>query len=306
MTQEHIAFIGLGNMGAPMARLLIAAGFPVTLFNRTRSRAEALAAEAVHARVADSPREAVAAGGVVVTMLANDAALLEVALGQDGFIDALGSGGLHISMSTVSPDTSRRLAAEHAARGSLFLAAPVFGRPEAAAARKLWICQSGDAVAKARAHAYLQAMGQGVQDFGEEPGAANIVKLSGNFLIASAIESMAEALALVEKNGIDRAAVMTFLGNTLFACPVYQNYGRMIAGRSYEPAGFKLELGMKDLRLLREVAEDCALPMPQADVVHARMLSALAKGRGQLDWTATELCTAEDGALLPPGGPASS
>lgn len=299
MDQQHIAFIGLGHMGSAMARQLLAAGFPVTLYNRTRSRAETLARENDWAKVAGSPDQAVAAGGTVVTMLANDAALLDVTLGQDGFIDGLGAGGLHISMSTVAPETSNRLAREHASRGSLFLAAPVFGRPEAAAAGKLWICQSGSAAAKARAKPYFDAMGQGIQDFGEEPGAANVVKLTGNFMIAAALESMAEALALVEKNGIERDKVITFLSQTLFACPIYQNYGRMIAGRGYEPAGFKLELGLKDMRLVRTVAEDCALPMPLADLVRARMLSAVAKGRGELDWTAMELGTAEDGGLLP-------
>lgn len=278
-----------------MARSLLAGGFEVTVFNRSRQRAEALIADG--ANVADTPAAAVAPGGVVVTMLSNDAVLEAVSLGAEGFAQRLGKGGLHISMSTVSPETSRRLASAHAGLGSLFLAAPVFGRPEAAAAKKLWICQSGAAEAKARARPVLEALGQGVHDFGDDPGAANVVKLSGNFLIFSAVEALAEALALAEKNGIDRSAVAGFLEQTIFACPIYQNYGRLIAKRAYEPAGFKLELGMKDMRLVRDLAEAASLPMPIADLLHARLLSALAKGRGHLDWTAIELSCAEDGAI---------
>jgi 3-hydroxyisobutyrate dehydrogenase-like beta-hydroxyacid dehydrogenase len=295
MPAESVAFIGLGHMGAPMARNLLRGAFAVTVFNRSRAPAVALAEAG--ANVAASPSAAVVPGGVVMTMVSNDAALEAVALGDAGFADRLGEGGLHISMSTVSPQVSRRLAQEHARRGSLFLAAPVFGRPQAAQAKMLWICQSGAAEAKARAKPMLEALGQGIHDFGDDPGAANVVKLSGNFLILSAIGALAEALVLGEKNGIDRQALIAFLGQTIFACPIYQNYGRILAERAYESAGFKLELGMKDIRLVRDVAEDAVVPMPIADLLHARLLSSLAKGRGNLDWTAMELSVAEDAGL---------
>jgi 3-hydroxyisobutyrate dehydrogenase-like beta-hydroxyacid dehydrogenase len=297
MDKEPIGFIGLGNMGARMARNLLEAGFKVTVYNRTRERAAALAASG--ATIADSPRDAVVPGGIVVTMLANDQALESVALGADGFVDALGKDGLHISMSTVSPETSRKLAQEHARRGSLFLASTVFGRPDVAAAGKLWICQSGPAAAKQRARPVLEVLGQSIHDFGEEPGAANVVKLSGNFLILSAIEALSEALALAQKNGIDRAALAGLFGQTMFACPVYQTYGRILAERAFEPAGFALKLGMKDMRLVRDTAEAALVPMPVADLVHAKLLSALAKGRGEMDWTAIELSTAEDAGIDP-------
>ncbi|MDE1942628.1 MAG: NAD(P)-dependent oxidoreductase [Betaproteobacteria bacterium] len=295
MHKSALTFLGLGKMGAPMARNLLDNGFPLTVFNRSRAPTESLAAAG--AIIADAPCAAVTPGGIAITMLSNDAALETVTLGREGFADCLGEGGLHISMSTVSPELSRRLAREHALRGSYFLAAPVFGRPEAAAARKLWICQSGDAEAKARAQPMLEALGQGIHDFGEDPGAANVAKLSGNFLILSAIEAMAEALALAEKSGLDRKAFAGFLGQTIFSCPIYQNYGRILADRIYEPPGFKLELGMKDVRLVREVAEAVAQPMPVADLLHARLLSGLARGRGHLDWTAIELSAAEEGGL---------
>ena len=292
MQDSSVTFIGLGAMGEPMASNVLRSGVALTVYNRSRERAAPLATAG--AKVADSVAAAVTTGGVVITMLANDAALLDVTLGDSGVADRLGAGGLHISMSTVSPETSRHLAAEHAKRGSLWLSAPVFGRPEAAAAQKLWICQSGPAEAKARAKPLLEAMGQAIHDFGEEPGAANVVKLSGNFLILSAVEAMAEALTLAEKSGIDRRALAGFLGQTIFNCPIYQNYGRILAAQTYEPAGFKLELGMKDVRLVRDAAESATVPMPLADLLHARLLTSLAKGRGQLDWTAIEMVSAED------------
>jgi 3-hydroxyisobutyrate dehydrogenase-like beta-hydroxyacid dehydrogenase len=296
MDKEAVGFIGLGSMGAHMARNLQGAGFTLSVFNRTAARAEALVAAG--ATRAAAPKDAVKPGGIVVTMLANDLALESVTLGEDGFIDALGQGGLHISMSTVSPETSRKLAAEHAKRGSLFLAAPVFGRPDVAAAKKLWICQAGSSAARQRAAPVLQALGQGVHDFGDDPGAASVVKLSGNFLILSAVEALAEALALAEQNGVDRADLAKFYGQTIFACPVYQNYGRIIAEREFEPPGFALALGMKDVRLVREVAEAARVPMPVADLLHARLLSALAKERGNMDWTAITLSTDEDAGIV--------
>jgi 3-hydroxyisobutyrate dehydrogenase-like beta-hydroxyacid dehydrogenase len=295
MMAEKVGFLGLGSMGAPMAHNLLKSGLAVTVYNRTRAVADAAGFDA--AVIADTPAGSVVEGGIAITMLAHDAALEAVTLGPNGILQQLGKGGLHISMSTVSPETSKKLAALHAANGSLFLSAPVFGRPEAAAAKKLWICQSGSAAAKERAKPVLDLLGQGIHDFGDDPGAANVVKLSGNFMILAAIESMAEAQTLAEKNGIDRAALASFFGQTIFSCPIYQNYGRTLAERAYEPAGFKLELGMKDVRLVRSVANAAMVPMPLADLLHARMLTSLAKKRGNLDWTAIELITADDAAL---------
>ena len=291
MDANAVAVVGLGNMGTQIARNLLSSGYAVTVFNRSRDKAEPLAA--LGALIADSPSQAVTSSGVVISLLSNDAVLEQAVLGKDGFVDSLGEGGLHISMSTVSPETSRKLAAEHAKRGSLFVAAPVFGRPDAAAARKLWICLSGSSAAKARAKPILDVLGQRVQDFGDAPEAANVVKLSGNFMILSAIEAMAEAMALCEKNGIERQAVYDFFTSANFSCPVYQSYGRLIAGRVYEPAGFVLELGMKDIRLARETAAASSVPMPVADFLFLRLQDAVAHGRGKLDWSAIELATAE-------------
>jgi 3-hydroxyisobutyrate dehydrogenase-like beta-hydroxyacid dehydrogenase len=288
---ESIGFIGLGHMGEPMARNLLKAGFAVRVYNRTSAKAQALASEG--ARAVGSPAEAAQTDGIVITMLANDAALEEVVLGQKGIGQILGKGGVHLSMSTVSPETARRLAAVHAERGALYLAAPVFGRPEAAAAGKLWICLAGDIAAKRRVQPVLAALGQGVHDFGEQAPAANVVKLAGNFLILSAIEALAEAFTLAEKNGIQRDAMASFFGQTIFACPIYQNYGRIVATEQYTPPGFRLSLGMKDINLVLDSAQASRTPMPLASLLHNQLLHSLAKGREDLDWAAIALAASE-------------
>ncbi|MBL8481720.1 MAG: NAD(P)-dependent oxidoreductase [Rhodocyclaceae bacterium] len=298
MSQAAVTFIGLGRMGAPMARNLLAAGFELTIHNRSPKAAEPLVSAG--ARLAPSPAQSVTPGGIVVSMLAHDAALEAVTLGEQGFAAALGSGGLHISMSTVAPEISRRLAQEHERHGSQFVAAPVFGRPDAAAARKLRICQSGAPDAKLRARPIFDALGQGVFDFGTDPGAANVAKLCGNFLIFAAVEALAETFTLAEKSGLDRSALAAFFGQTIFACPVYQDYGRIVAERAFEPPGFTLELGLKDMRLVRDVAETAGVPMPIGDLLRARLLSGIAQGRGQLDFTAIELACAGDAGLAAP------
>ncbi|HQR52564.1 MAG TPA: NAD(P)-dependent oxidoreductase [Burkholderiales bacterium] len=290
-----IGFIGLGQMGEPMARNLIQAGFRLRVYNRSADKTAALVAAG--AAAVARPLDAVEAGGIAVSMVANDEALEAVAFGDGGFGAALGQGGIHISMSTVSPETARRLAALHRSHGSDYLAAPVFGRPEAAAARKLWICESGTQTAKARARPVLEALGQAVYDLGEDPAGANVVKLAGNFLILSAVEAMAEAFTLAQKNGVDPATLAKLFGETLFACPIYQNYGRIIAAQAYEPAGFRLALGMKDIKLVLGAAEASTAPMPIASLLHDRLLSAFAKNRQDLDWTAIALGTKEDAGL---------
>ena len=299
-----LGFIGLGQMGSAMASNLLAAGFPLSVFNRTQTVSDTFAKQAAlhqpafnQLKVASTAADAVSSGGIVLTMLANDAALESVCVGEQGFLERLGQGGIHLSMSTVAPETSRKLAIEHAKHGSLFVAAPVFGRPDAAAARKLWICQSGDVAAKMRLKPVLEALGQGVYDFGEDPGAANVIKLAGNFLIFSAVEALAEALALAEKNGLERKALTDFFGQTNFACPIYQNYGRILAERAFEPVGFKLELAAKDLRLAQAAATAADVPMPLAELLAGRFQEALLKGRGEMDCTAIEISTAEAAGL---------
>ena len=292
--REIIGFIGLGNMGQAMASSLLKAGYTLTVYNRTLHKAEALTAKG--ARLAHQPSETVTKGGIVISMVANDQALEEIVM-SPGFLERLGPGGIHLSMSTVSPETSRKLAQLHAQHGSIYLAAPVFGRPEAAAAQKLWICLAGPQLARERVQPVLKALGQGIFDFGEDPGAANIVKLCGNFLILSAMEAMAEALTLAEKSGIARSAVSDMLTHTLFSAPIYQIYGKMIAEKRHTPAGFRQTLGLKDLNLVRDVAEHATIPMPFASLLHDRLLAGIAKGRGDMDWSALSLDVLENAGL---------
>jgi 3-hydroxyisobutyrate dehydrogenase-like beta-hydroxyacid dehydrogenase len=290
-----IGVIGLGGMGSGIARRLLEQGHPVRAYNRTASAADAVVARG--AERAATPAAAAAPGGIVITMLANDAAVEAVATGPDGFLERLGEGGLHVSMSTISVALARSLGERHAARGSLFLAAPVFGRPDAAAAGKLWILQSGSAAAKARARPVLEALSQGIFDIGEAPDAAHLGKIAGNFLIASAIEAMGEAFALLAKGGADARVWHDMMGKTIFACPIYANYGRFILDRAMSPPGFKLTLGAKDVGLALAAGQENAAPMPFASVLRDRFLAAIAQGRGELDWTAIALNAAADAGL---------
>ena len=251
---ETIGFVGLGAMGGAMARRLLEAGHPLRVWNRSADKSEPLTRAGAEA--AGSPAEAAGRGGIVITMLADDAALEAVTLGETGVLAGLGEGGLHVSMSTVAPASARRLAQVHAERGCAYLAAPVFGRPDVAAAGKLWVLASGAGTARERARPLLEAMGQKVFEFGEDPGAANVVKLAGNFMIVAAVEAMAEAFTFGEKNGIERAALAELFGSTLFACGVYQNYGRMVAAQKPAAGGFRLALALKDVNLALGAAGD--------------------------------------------------
>lgn len=290
----HIGFIGLGNMGHAMATNLLKAGFSVTVYNRTAEKADALVQQG--AQRAKRAVDVIERGGIVVTMVANDSAL-ESIVNADGFLEKLGANGIHLSMSTVSPELARKLTELHAQHSSIYLAAPVFGRPDAAAARKLSIVIAGQTGAKERVRPVLEALGQGVFDFGEEPAKANVVKLCGNFMIVAAMDAMAEALALAEKNGLDRTAVISMFGQTLFAAPIYQNYGKMIAEKRHTPAGFYLSLGLKDVNLVLDAAEQAKMPMALASLLHDRLMASVAKGRGDMDWSAISLDVLDDAGL---------
>jgi 3-hydroxyisobutyrate dehydrogenase-like beta-hydroxyacid dehydrogenase len=290
---ERIGFIGTGNMGLPMATNLIRAGFVLRVYNRTPGKAMSLAE--LGAETAADLNAVAESGGILVTMISDDLALEEIAL--SGAIDRLAPGGVHVSMSTVSPAAARKVARQHEALGVYYVAAPVFGRPEAAAARKLWICVSGANEARQRVMPVLGALGQQVYEFGDDPSAANVVKLAGNFLIGSALEAMSEALTLAEKNGIDRGRFIELMGQTLFACPVYQNYGRALAEERYEPSGFRLALALKDIDLLLRTASSSAVPMPLASLLHDRMVAGIAKGRSEMDWSVIGLGIMEGAGL---------
>jgi 3-hydroxyisobutyrate dehydrogenase-like beta-hydroxyacid dehydrogenase len=291
-----VGFLGLGNMGQPMASNLLKAGYPVRVWNRRSDRAVPLVAEG--AVQVSCPKDVAEPGVLLFSSLSNDQVLEEVVGGNRELLRRLGSGGIHVSTSTVAPATSRRLADGHQQYGVSYVAAPVLGRPDAAAAAKLWIFLSGPSQAKERVQPALRVLAQGVFDLGEDPGAASVVKLACNFLLASAIEAMAEAFALAEKSGIARRRMAELLTQTVFDCPAYRNYGKQIAGKRYQPALFKLSLGLKDISLVHQTAERSKVPMPLASLIHGHLLAAVAKGRGELDWTGLASEVSEAAGLL--------
>jgi 3-hydroxyisobutyrate dehydrogenase-like beta-hydroxyacid dehydrogenase len=276
------SFIGLGSMGLPMARNILNAGNDLTVYNRSRNRADGLAK--LGARVAASPREAAADAQVLITMLSDDAAVESVVFGEDGALAGLGRGAVHVSMSTIGHVLSRRLAAEHQVKGQDYVSAPVFGRPDAAEGAKLWIVTAGPAAAIELCRPLFEAMGQGVEIVGEDPAMANVLKLAGNFLLASAIEAMGEAFALVRKHGLEPKRFLEIVNGRLIRSPVYENYGTLIAAERWEPAGFKLRHGLKDVRLALAAAEEVTAPMPLASLLRDQYLTALARNWGDIDW----------------------
>ena len=261
---ETIGFIGLGHLGLPMATNLLNAGYALSIYNRTASKAESLVAQG--AQVVSRPADAVTTRGIVASIVWDDVALENIVM-SDGFLEQLGQGGIHVSMSTVLPETSKKLATLHARYGSIYIDAPIFGRPEAAIAHQLWIPFAGPQQAKERVRPLLQAMGgQGIFDFGEEVGAANIVKLVGNFLISSAGYSMKEALLMAKNNGVDPKAVADMLTQTLFSAPIYQSYGKRIAEQTTPFSQNAIPL--KDVGLFKKTAQQVESPTPVANLVH--------------------------------------
>lgn len=292
---NEAGFIGIGAMGLPIAVNLSAAGTKLRVYNRTADKAEQLIAKG--ALRAATAGDAAVAGGIVFTMLADDRAVRSVTEGGSGLAARLAPGGIHVSMSTIAPSTARELAQYHAERGSVYLASPVFGRPENAEKKQLVVCVSGPATAKDRVRPLHEAIGRAIFDFGDTPDAANVAKLAGNFMIGAAVEAMAEAFTMAEKSGVDRLRVAQMLTQTLFACPVYQNYGTMVAEKRHQPAGFKLPLGLKDFELVLKTAGEAQAPMPVASLVRDRLLAALAHGRDELDWSGLALGVLDDAGI---------
>jgi len=290
----EMGFIGLGAMGQPMARNLLQAGHALKVYNHTRGRAEALAGHG--ATLADTPAAACAAG-VAATMLADDPAVEEVVFGENGVLQGLPRGGVHVSHSTISTNLARRLTEAHRQKGQSFVAAPVFGRPEAAQAARLVVVAAGPPEAVERCRPALEAIGRKLFVLGSEAPAANTVKLAGNFLIASMLETLGEAFALLRKSGVDPASFLEILNGSVFQSPIYENYGKIVAEQRYEPAGFKLRLGLKDVRLVLAAAEEATAPMPIASLIRDNLLSGVAQGMGEYDWCAVARVAAQKAGL---------
>ena len=277
-----VSFVGLGSMGHPMARNLVNAGHVVNVWNRTAAKADDLV-NAGAKRVghpADAARER-----IVITMVSDDAALEQV-LFTDGLMDALTPGAIHVSMSTISVALAKRLATEHASRGSVLVSAPVMGRPDAAADARLFILAAGPDAAIDACQPLFDAMGQRTFRFGAQPDAANTMKLAVNFLLSAMIESLAESCVLAKKSGVDPHDFVDLLTNTLFGSPVYKTYGALIADGRYWPAGFPVPLALKDLSLVLDASRTVAAPLPLAALVRDRLVSAMAQGFHDADWSA--------------------
>jgi 3-hydroxyisobutyrate dehydrogenase-like beta-hydroxyacid dehydrogenase len=285
-------------MGASMAASLLRAGHEVIVYNRTPSKAQALTDQGARMarQIADACR-----GDAVITMLSNDDVLEGVVFTPNGVLQSLDERTIHISMSTISIAMSERLTAAHAGAGRRFVAAPVFGRPDVAVAGKLFIIAAGAPESVEACLPLFEAMGQKTLRVGAEPKAANLVKLSGNFFIASVIEALGEAMALTGKAGIDRHHYFEILSSTLFTGPLFTKYGALIAEQKFEPAGFAARLGEKDIRLTLAAAETLRVPMPLASLLHDRFLTLLAHGGEGLDWSALGQLAAQDaGSESPP------
>lgn len=278
-----IGFIGLGSMGLPMANNLFEAGQDIIVYNRTKSRAKELEEKGV--AVADSARAVAEQSDILITMLADDNALLSV-MYDDEVLDNLKDGALHISMSTISAELSREFADVHEEENQNFISAPVFGRPDVAAAGKLWIVASGDDESVEKAKPLFDILGRNYTIIGSEPYMANVVKVSGNFMIASMLEALGESFALIRKSGLDAGQFLDVIDNALFQSAIYRNYGSLMVKESYTPAGFKMKHGLKDVRLAIEAADEAEVPMPLASLMRDHYLSGVAKGWSEYDWAA--------------------
>ncbi|HEY8957626.1 NAD(P)-dependent oxidoreductase [Chitinophaga sp.] len=292
---ETIGFIGTGHLGYPIAENLLKAGYTLRIYNRTREKA--LPLEQLGAILVGSPEETAVKGGIVMSLVADDKALEAVA--TEALLAALGNDGIHVSMSTVSPDISRELSVSHSRHCVTFVAAPVFARPDAAAAKAGNAVVSGPAAAKEKIRPLLQAgFARNVFDLGEDAGSANVLKLMGNFMIAGAMELMAEAFALAEKNGVDPRVAYEMLTTTLFSGPIFRNYGAMILDRKFTGnPSFSAALGLKDMDLVLQTARKSYTPMPMANLVQNRLATILAKDIHDADWTALASGALEDAGL---------
>jgi 3-hydroxyisobutyrate dehydrogenase-like beta-hydroxyacid dehydrogenase len=291
-----IGFVGLGSMGAAIAANLIESGHEVHVFNRTAARAERL--REAGAQVAASPAQAARLADVVFTMVADDAAHTAVTFGEAGIASTLKPGAVHISMSTISVAAAQDHATRYREAGLGFVSAPVFGRPDAAAARKLFIMAAGADEHLKVAVPLLESLGQSVGIVGSDPSQANLVKLIGNFMLSAIIETLGEACAVAGKAGIEPMHLVELLTSATFNAPPYKIYGSMIASQRFQPAGFALPLGQKDNRLMLEAAESLGVPLPLAGLVHDRFLRLRSEGLGaESDWSAVALCALSDAGL---------
>jgi 3-hydroxyisobutyrate dehydrogenase-like beta-hydroxyacid dehydrogenase len=307
-----VGFIGLGAMGKPMALHLAQAGYELTVYNRSSGQTAEL--EKAGARVALTPADAAVGAEVVMTMVADDPALEAVMFGNEspnggqstgGALKSMNRAAIHVSFSTISPELSKRLEHAHVAAGQHYISAPVFGRPEAAAAKRLWVVAAGAAADIERCRPALEAVGQAVIVVGDQPWVSNVIKIAGNFMIISAIESLAEAFSLVRKAGVQPEQFLEIFNGNLFKSPVLQNYGMIMAEERYDPPGFKLRLGLKDVNLAVGAAKMLEASLPMGEVLVNQFKDAINRGMGEIDWSALGRLNAENAKLQPRSKPSS-
>ncbi len=288
-----VGFIGVGQMGRGMAGRLLDAGHALTVYNRSRAAAEGFRARG--AAIADDPAQVLDAD-VVITMLADDAAIETVWI-EPALVAKLRAPAVHLNMATISLGMAKRLEALHAAAGSAYVSAPVFGRPPVAAQGQLDVIVAGPAPAIERCQPLLAALARQVFNVGAEAHKANVVKIARNFLLATVIESLGEAFALTRKCGVEPQAFLDILTSTSLNAPAYKNFGRMMVEKTYKPAQFAMPLGLKDLELALEAGGDVQAPLPLAGLIRERMLAALAQGYTDRDWGALAELSAKDAGL---------
>ncbi len=276
-----IGFIGLGHMGKAIAVNLIRAGFNVRVWNRSQEPVQELVSKG--AQAAKSPAD-VARADFLVSMLANDASVRSVIVDQ-GVLAAAAPGLIHVNLATISVELAAELDELHRQRKTTYISAPVFGRPDVAAEGKLNVVVAGDAAAIAKVRPILDALGQKTWPAGDRPERANAIKIAGNFMIACAIETMGEAVALTRAHGVEAGQFLEILTNTLFASPAYKVYGGLIASEKYQPAGFPMPLALKDIRLALSAAEAHHVPMPFASILRDNLMEAIATGGAADDWS---------------------
>lgn len=277
-----IGFIGLGRMGSGIAGRLLGAGHSLAVYNRTAGKGDEL--RGAGAALAGSISEACAQREVVITMLADDAALEAVALGHGGVRDSLGGGAIHLVMGTHGVDIVRALTRAHAAAGQVLVAAPVLGRPDAAASGQLGIVAAGPAEALLRCRPLFDQIGKRVFEAGNEPEAATSIKLANNFVLGCALQAMAEAFSLVRKTGGDPQVLFEVMTQGLFAAPAYKVYGRLMVDQAFEQAGFTTRLALKDMNLALAAGAAQQVPLPSVSLLRDRLLGAMAHGEAERDW----------------------
>ena len=292
LDKKTLAWIGLGNMGLPMARNLHRKGHHVTGYNRTPEKARDLSA--LGFKVFSSIREALSGQSIVATMLSDDPSVRSVCEGASGLFELLPPKGIHLSFSTLSPTFVEEMTQEHERRGQILISCPVFGRPDRADAATLTIVTAGDREVLALMEDLFQALGSDLFHVGDRPSKANWVKILGNFTLGGLLETLSESLSLGERAGINPETLVEILDTALYHSPVFRGYGNLMATEKWDPAGFRMKLGLKDIRLVLKESDALEVSLPLADLIHSGFISGIHRGYGELDWSALKKVRADD------------